>query len=210
MTTDHVAGGQPPVTRAATIDAPPAAALRFADPAALGLAGFAMTTFLLSLVNIGTLSSASPVLALALFYGGVGQFVAGLWEFGNKNTFGATAFCSFGAFWLAVWWLFTTKGMLIAAGAGGFGSFLLIWGIFTLYMTFAAIKTNGAVLAVFVALTITFFLLAFGAYGNNSALNHIGGYVGLLTAFFAFYASFAVVLNSTFKRAVLPVFPSRG
>jgi succinate-acetate transporter protein len=213
MSTSHVAEPGTPISRSAAQSAPPAAPaaeLRFADPAALGLGAFAMTTFVLSFANSGIISSVSSVLGLALFYGGITQFVAGLWEFANKNTFGATAFCSFGAFWLAFWWLVTTKGALVAAGPAGIGTFDLAWGIFTLYMVFAAIKTNGAILAVLIALTVTFFLLAIGAYASNMTITHLGGYVGFATAILAWYASFAIVFNSTYKRAVLPVFPSRG
>jgi succinate-acetate transporter protein len=182
---------------------------RFADPGPLGLAAFALTTFVLSFANAGLIGGAGvAVLGLALFYGGIGQVIAGIWEFANKNTFGATAFTSYGLFWMAAWFLLTTGG---AAGAGpaGLGLFFLIWGIFTLYMTFAAIKTNLVLILVFIALTITFFLLAFGAFGSNANLTHVGGYFGILTAIFAFYGSFAGVMNSTWKRVVLPVWPSK-
>ena len=162
---------------------------------------------MLSLSNAGIVPTAgAAVLGLALFYGGLTQFAAGLWEFATGNTFGATAFCSFGAFWMAFWYLVSSKGD-VAAGASGVGVFLLAWGIFTLYMTVAAFKTTGAIFAVFVALTVTFFLLAFGALGGSEALTHLGGYVGLITALLAWYASFAEVTNFTFKRIVLPVFP---
>jgi hypothetical protein len=144
-----------------------------------------------------------------MFYGGVGQMIAGIWEFANKNTFGATAFTSYGAFWLAAWYLLTTKGVAEAAGANGIGLFFLAWGIFTLYMTFAAIKTNMVILLVFIALTLTFAFLAIGQFANSTTIGHIGGYLGILTAIFAFYGSFATVMNSTFKRVVLPVMPAK-
>ena len=121
-----------------------------ADPGALGLAGFALTTFVLSLANAGIVASSAGVLSLALFYGGIAQFAAGLWEFANHNTFGATAFCSFGAFWMSFWYLVTSKNV-VDAGSSGVGVWLLAWGIFTLYMTVAAKKTNGVVFAVFVS-----------------------------------------------------------
>ncbi|MFC6706316.1 acetate uptake transporter [Flexivirga alba] len=192
----------------------PAPGSHFADPAALGLGGFALTTFVLSVVNAGMIpGKVEPVVfGLAFAYGGIAQFAAGLWEFAKGNTFGATAFCSYGAFWLSFWWL-TGHTDLSGAGADvnkGLGVYLLAWGIFTLYMTIGALRVSGAVLAVFVLLTITYFLLAFGEFGSDAAghgVTKIGGYLGLLTAIAAWYASFATVTNSTFKRAVLPTFP---
>jgi succinate-acetate transporter protein len=186
----------------------PVVAARFADPGPLGLAAFALTTFVLSMANSGFIIGAgSAVLGLALFYGGIAQLVAGIWEFANKNTFGATAFCSFGAFWLAFWYLVTSKGAE-SAGSAGVGVFLLAWAIFTLYMTFAAIKTNRALLAVFIVLTLTFLALAIGEFSGSEAISHLGGYLGIITAILAWYASFATVINSTFKRVVLPLGPS--
>ena len=185
-------------------DAAPAA--RFADPGALGLAAFGLTTFVLSFANANLIPGGGvTVLGLALFYGGIGQVIAGVWEFANKNTFGATAFTSYGLFWMAAWFLLTSGNKFDDAGLG---LFFLAWGIFTLYMTFAAIKTNLIILLVFIALTITFFLLAIGAFAGNENITHIGGYTGIITALLAFYGSFATVINSTFKRVVLPVRPA--
>ena len=179
-----------------------------ADPGALGLAAFALTTFVLSMSNTGIVPSSAAVLGLALFYGGIAQVIAGIWEFRNHNTFGATAFTSFGAFWLAFWYLESTGGN-IAAGASGMGTFLLAWAIFTVYMTVAAKKTNGSIFAVFVALSITFVLLAIGAFTGITAIHQLGGWFGILTALLAWYGSFAVVYNSTAGRAALPVWPSK-
>src|SRR5450830_1163890 len=180
----------------------PAAPL--ADPGALGLGAFALTTFVLSFVNAGLLpATVEPVVfGLALFYGGLAQFAAGIWEFANRNTFGATAFCSYGAFWLSFWFLarFTDlKGAGSDAGKG-VGVFLLAWGIFTLYMTIA-------VFLVFVFLTVTFFALAAGDYSGTIGFTRVGGVLGIATALLAWYASSAVVINSTHKRIVLPVGP---
>jgi uncharacterized protein len=198
------------VTRSDRAD-PTAAPVRtgggFADPGGLGLGAFALTTFVLSLANAGLVPAAgTAVLGLALFYGGIAQVLAGLWEFATGNTFGATAFCSFGAFWLSFWYLVSTKGAE-AAGSSGVGVFLLAWGIFTLYMTVAAFRTTGAIFAVFVVLTLTFFALALGELTGAKGLSVLGGYLGILTALLAWYASFAAVLNSVAKRVVLPVFP---
>jgi succinate-acetate transporter protein len=148
------------------------------------------------------------VLPLALFYGGIAQFAAGMWEFKNRNTFGALAFSSYGAFWLA----FAAYVKYVAAGLGpdaykATGLFLLAWAIFTVYMTVAAMRVNGAVLTVFVLLSLTFIFLTIGAFDQSSNITKIGGYLGLLTALAAWYASFAVVVNSTWKRTVIPVFP---
>jgi succinate-acetate transporter protein len=179
----------------------------FADPGALGLGAFALTTFVLSMANAGFIpGGGSSVLGLAFFYGGIVQLVAGVWEFANKNTFGATAFCSYGAFWLAAWFLLTSGNKV---DAGGVGLFFLAWAIFTLYMSFAAIKTNLVILLVFIALTLTFLFLAFGEFAGSGALGHIGGYLGIITAILAWYGSFATVMNATWKRVVLPVWPSK-
>jgi hypothetical protein len=179
---------------------------RVADPAALGLAGFALTTFVLSLANTGLIAGAgAAVLGIALFYGGIAQLLAGMWEFVKGNTFGAVAFTSYGAFWLAFWWLLTNTAVAKEAGAAGVGAFLLAWTIFTAYMTIAAIKASRIVLLVFVALTITLVLLTIGAFSGSAAANQIGGYFGLLTAAFAWYGSAASVVNSTWGRNVLPV-----
>ena len=182
-----------------------------ADPSALGLGAFALTTFVLSVVNAGFVpATVEPaVFGLALAYGGLAQLAAGMWEFAKGNVFGATAFSSYGAFWISFWWL-TGHTDLSAAGkdAGkGVGLFLLAWGIFTLYMTVAALRVNVAVLTVFVLLTITFFLLAIGEFNGSAGLGKAGGYVGILTAIAAWYASFAVVTAFTFKKQVLPVGP---
>ena len=195
---------------AAPVSAAPAAPSHgpLADPGALGLGAFALTTFVLSMSNTGIVPSSVAVLGLALFYGGIAQVIAGIWELRNGNTFGATAFTSFGAFWLAFWYLESTGGN-VEAGAAGMGTFLLAWAIFTIYMTVAAKKTNGSIFIVFVALSITFVLLAIGAYTGITAIHQLGGWFGILTALLAWYGSFAVVYNSTAGRAVLPVWPAK-
>lgn len=180
-----------------------------ADPAPLGLAAFALTTFLLSLFNAGLLNEAGEpvVFSLALFYGGLGQFAAGMWEFKNKNTFGATAFTSYGAFWLAFWGLehFYADKIPAAQLEVGVGWFLIAWGIFTAYMWIGSFKVNTAVMIVFLLLTTTFFLLGLGDLLGATGIGMIGGYVGIATAIAAWYASAAVVINTNFGRTVLPV-----
>jgi uncharacterized protein len=180
-----------------------------ADPAPLGLAAFALTTFFLSFVNAGLVpATVEPVVfGLALAYGGAAQFAAGLWEFAKGNTFGATAFCSYGAFWLSFWWLTAHLAdyKIPAADVGkGVGLYLVAWGIFTAYMTVAATRVNGAVLAVFVLLTITFLVLGAGDLSGTASITKIGGWIGILTALAAWYASFAGVTTFAFKRSIVP------
>lgn len=191
----------------------------FADPGPLGLAGFAATTFFLSVINTNMLGASvqAIVFGLAFFYGGLAQLLAGMWEFAKGNTFGAVAFSSYGAFWLSFWWMLTHLPADAKANdlLHGVGLYLLCWAIFTAYMTVAASKTTGAILTVFVLLTLTYIALVIGFFSesvadftaNSNAWIHIGGWLGILTAIAAWYTAFAGVTNSTFKRAVLPVFP---
>ncbi|MCW2645513.1 MAG: uncharacterized protein QOF87_2019 [Pseudonocardiales bacterium] len=193
---------------------PAPAVSRVADPAPLGLAAFAGTTFFLSVVNAGMISATvtGAVLGLALFYGGLGQLLAGMWEFARGNTFGALAFSSFGAFWLSYWYLVDhVLAKLTAAKANdvhhAIGLYLLIWAIFTAYMTIAATRVSVAVLGVFVFLTLTFIALAVGEFAISTGWTKIGGWLGLITAVLAWYASLAGVMNDTAKRVVFPTFP---
>jgi succinate-acetate transporter protein len=180
-----------------------------ADPGPLGLAGFALTTFVLSMFNAGLVAkSAEPVVfGLALAYGGLAQLLAGMWEFRTGNTFGAVAFTSFGAFWISYWALVTFFiGDIPAAHVGAaVGLYLISWGIFTAYMFIASLRTTAAIALVFVLLAATFFLLGIGNANESDGLIEVGGWCGIATAAAAWYASFAAVTNSTFGRSVLPV-----
>jgi uncharacterized protein len=183
-----------------------------ANPAPLGLAGFAMTTFVLSVIKANWVSGADVpvVLGLALAYGGLAQLLAGMWEFRAGNTFGAVAFTSYGAFWISFFILVTfNAAQIVAPGNAGhaIGLYEWAWAIFTFYMTIAALRVNGAVLLVFVLLTVTFVLLAIGDSGTHLTATHWGGYIGVATAIAAWYASFASVINSTFGRTIAPLFP---
>jgi uncharacterized protein len=203
-------GVSPPLARADTGERPVASSWSPANPAPLGLAAFAMTTFVLSMYNANLVNEKGVpvVLGLALAYGGIVQLLAGMWEFRTGNTFGAVAFCSYGAFWISFWALEVFYAKSIGGNVGhSVGLYLWAWAIFTAYMTVAALRVSGAVLLVFVLLTATFILLAIGAVGAHTNVTHWGGYIGLATAVAAWYASFAVVTNSTFKRTVLPVVP---
>lgn len=191
----------------APTDAP---APHVADPGALGLAGFAMTTFVLSTFNAGLLNESleQVVLPLALFYGGLAQLLAGMWEFRRGNGFAATAFSSFGAFWLAFAYYIAKVAPHLGPDAyQATGLFLLAWTVFTAYMTVAALRTTGAVLAVFVTLTLTFLLLTIGAFAESTGIDKVGGWLGLITAVVAWYASFATVTNATWQREVIPTWP---
>lgn len=180
------------------------------NPGPLGLAGFAMTTFVLSCFNAGVLIPAElegVVLPLALFYGGIAQFIAGLYEYKIPNTFGATAFCSYGAFWcsFAAYVKFVVPGLPPNEAHKSTGLFLFTWTLFTLYMLLASYRVSWAVFAVFLPLEITFILLTAGAAANNNTATHAGGWFGIFTACAAWYASCAVVVNSTWGMELFPI-----
>lgn len=183
-----------------------------ADPGPLGLAGFAMTTFVLSMMNANLVdlgSGIGVVLGLAIAYGGLAQLLAGMWEFRTGNTFGAVAFTSYGAFWISFYVIIKVIPAS-AASAHAVALYLIAWGIFTAYMFLASLRTTGAVALVFILLAATFIILGIGDTGSgHPSITHIGGAVGIATAVAAWYASFAAVINSTFGRVVLPVVPLR-
>jgi succinate-acetate transporter protein len=207
-------GGTAPraAREAATTPTPQTGGWSPADPGPLGLAAFALTTFVLSMFNSGLMNGdkgEAVVIPLALAYGGIAQLVAGIWEFRTGNTFGATAFCSFGAFWLSFWALLSFNAAKIPVGYVGkaVGLYLIAWGIFTTYMFVASLRTTAAIATVFGLLAATFIILGIGDAGGHENITKLGGYVGLATAAAAWYASFAGVTNSTFGRVVLPVMP---
>jgi len=149
------------------------------------------------------------VFGLAFAYGGLAQLLAGMWEFRTGNTFGATAFTSYGAFWLSFFVFVTFFAAKIPEADAGHavGLYLIAWGIFTAYMFIASLRTTAAIALVFLLLTLTFLVLGIGDAGGNENITKLGGYIGLATAAAAWYASFAVVTNSTFGRTMLPVKP---
>jgi uncharacterized protein len=187
-----------------------------ADPAPLGLAGFALTTFLLSGHNASFIPDLIWV-GPALFYGGVAQFCAGMWEFRNRNVFGATAFSTYGGFWMGLG-IFVTLGVVTKSWFAGVGAtnidsslawFLFAFAIFNTYMLIGSMRVNAAVFGVFLTLEITEILLVIGffniSHGGTQWWLHAGGWAGIVTAGVAWYTSAAGVWNGVAGRSVLPV-----
>ncbi|MCJ7831652.1 MAG: acetate uptake transporter [Dehalococcoidia bacterium] len=180
---------------------------KLANPAPLGLAGFGITTLLLNVVNAEIVSkdAIGMVLPVGLFYGGLAQFMAGMWEAKKNNTFGFTAFSSYGAFWMAfaVMEILMINGALEPVSHEGLTVFLVAWGIFTTYMFIGTIRISVALMVVFAGLAILFYLLAWGQH--NADVHKFAGYEGLFTAGAALYASAAGVINETWGRNLLPL-----
>lgn len=189
---------------------PAAVASGIADPAPLGLAAFALTTFLLSAANANWMTAATgnSWLGYALAYGGTAQLLAGMWEFRNRNVFGSTAFGSYGGFWigLALWALLVAPHAASPAAANhDLGWILLAWAIFNTYMMILSAQVNMAVFGVFLTLELTEVILFIGFFANNSTTIHVGGYIGVLTALVAWYTSAAGVANGVGGKVRLPV-----
>ena len=184
---------------------------KVADPGPLGLAAFALTTFVLSMYNAGIMDAKGEpiVFGLAFAYGGLAQVLAGMWEFRTGNTFGAVAFTSYGAFWLSFWAFeqFYAESVPESVAGSAVGLYLVAWGVFTTYMFVASLRTTGAIALVFILLAATFFLLGIGEWTTTDGIAKVGGIAGLATAAAAWYASFAAVTNATFGRTVMPVKP---
>ncbi len=178
-----------------------------ADPAPLGLAGFAFTTFLLSFTNAGIVPAGGAVVPLAIAYGGLGQLLAGVFEMRKGNTFGFTAFSSYGGFWIfyALLGLFAGTGM-ITVSSTEIGYALILWGFFTLYMWLPAMMASFSLNLTFLFLWLAFFVLGIANITGNAMTLHAGGYLGFATAFFAAYTSFAIVTNSV-RPGTLPLGP---
>jgi hypothetical protein len=179
-----------------------------ADPAPLGLAAFALTTFLLSVANAGWMKNGSgdAWLGYAFGYGGLVQLLAGMWEFRNRNVFGATAFSTYGGFWigLGLW------ARLVAPSAGPAGGkdiawILLSFAIFNTYMLIWSSQVNMAVFAVFLTLELTEIVLFIGGFANSSGIIKVGGVIGVITALVAWYTSAGLVIAGMRGRQVLPL-----
>lgn len=179
------------------------------NPGPLGLAAFSLTTILLSLVNSGLfgLELEMALIPMALAFGGFVQLLVGMLEYNEGNTFGLTAFTSYGAFWIWFGLLITMthNGLLPSVGAQAIGVVLLVWGLFTVGMWISTFKLNWALWSVFLVLSITFFLLAFGDILGIASLVTLGGYLGLVTGAGALYISIAEVTNWSFDAEVLPL-----
>jgi succinate-acetate transporter protein len=182
-----------------------------ANPAPLGLFGFGMTTVLLNLYNAGFYEMNSMILSMGLFYGGMAQVIAGILEYKKNNTFGMTAFISYGFFWISLvglifmgkWgWITTTPGTALVA-------YLIMWGIFTLLLFFGTLRINKALQFVFGSLTILFFLLAIGDATKNESISKFAGYEGIICGGSAIYTGIANLLNEVYGYTVLPLGPVR-
>ena len=181
-----------------------------ANPAALGLVAFGLTTVLLSLINAGVLPKGGEpvVIPLALAFGGLMQIFAGAFEFRLANTFGMTAFLGYGAFW---WWfallllLAGNHWIDISAAGPTIGVALLLWGVFTLYLWVSTFRLPKITFLIFLTLWVTFGLLGLGAIQGNASLTQLGGWLGLVCGCLALYRSFGIVTNATFGRVVVPL-----
>ena len=180
-----------------------------ANPGPLGLLAFGMTTVLLNLHNAGFFELNSMILAMGIFYGGIAQIIAGILEAKKNNTFGLTAFCSYGLFWLTlVALILLPKHDLIGAtSTGGMAAYLIMWGIFTGLLFIGTLKLNRALQVVFATLTILFFLLAISELSGSAALGKFTGYEGIICGGSAIYAGVAALLNEVYGKVVWPVGP---
>lgn len=181
------------------------------NPAPLGLIGFGMTTVLLNLHNAGLYSIDSMILAMGIFYGGLAQIFAGIMEWKKGNTFGTTAFTSYGLFWLSLVALlvFPRIGMMNPATPASMTAYLTIWGIFTSAMFIGTLKINRALQFVFSSLALLFFLLALSEAFGSATLRMIAGFEGILCGLSASYTALAQVLNEIYGRVVLPLCPTK-
>jgi len=178
-----------------------------ANPAPLGLCAFGMTTVLLNIHNAGFFEMNSMILAMGIFYGGLAQVIAGIIEARKNNTFGLTAFTSYGFFWLSLVGLIVMPklGWVAAPADSAMVAYLLLWGLFTFLLFFGTLKLNRALQFVFGSLTILFILLATGDSTGNVTIKHLAGYEGIICGASAIYAGIANVLNEIYGRSVLPI-----
>ena len=182
-------------------------AVRRANPGPIGLMGFGLTTVLLNLCNAGLLPLSAAVLAMGLFFGGLAQFVAGLLEYPSGNTFGMTAFVSYGAFWITLVALIALPhtGIIPASNHAMMGAYLSLWGLFSVVMFFGTLRMTPTHQFIFATLVILFFLLAFTEFTGSKVLGHIAGWEGLVCGFSAIYLAAAEILEAQFGRSILPV-----
>jgi len=180
---------------------------KLANPAPLGLMGFGMTTVLLNIHNAGFFPLGSMILAMGVFYGGIAQLIAGSMEFKKGNTFGTTAFTSYGLFWLSLVFLivFPVLGWLEKPPAGFMGWYLFMWGLFTFFMWIGTFGKNRALQFVFLSLWILFFLLAIEHWTGSEAIGKFAGFEGIICGLSAIYLAMAEVINESLGKIVLPI-----
>jgi len=183
-----------------------------ANPAPLGLIAFGMTTVLLNLHNAGLWTLDATVLAMGIFYGGIAQIIAGVCEFKKGNTFGMTAFCSYGLFWMTLVFVFLGESLGLSAFApskGGIAAYLAIWGFFTLFMFVGTLRLNRALQVIFLSLTVLFWLLAVhkvvDPIGGRNLIGTIAGIEGIFCGTSAIYLAVAEIWNGVYGRSVLPI-----
>lgn len=182
-----------------------------ANPAPLGLLGFGMTTVLLNLHNAGCYELNSMILGMGLVYGGLAQIIAGIMEWKKNNTFGTTAFTSYGAFWisLVVLLVLPKLGLATAPNATAMAAYLAVWGVMTGVLFLGTLRLSRALQFVFLSLTVLFFLLAAGDYWGLAGVKTLAGYEGLVCGASAIYTGLAQVLNEIYGRPVLPLGPMK-
>ncbi|MGE9551017.1 acetate uptake transporter [Erwinia amylovora] len=180
---------------------------KLANPGPLGLMGFGMTTVLLNLHNAGFFPLTAVIISMGIFFGGVAQILAGLLESKKGNTFGLTAFTSYGCFWLSLIGILVLPkmGLAEASDATQLGAYLALWGVFTLFMFFGTLRGNRALQFVFASLTVLFALLAYGNITGNHAVLRFAGYEGIVCGASAIYLAMAEVINEQLGRTVLPI-----
>src|SRR5579872_93988 len=178
-----------------------------ANPAPLGLCAFGTTTVLLNLHNSGMFEINSMILAMGIFYGGIAQVIAGIIEAKKNNTFGLTAFTSYGLFWLSLVALIVMPklGWMTAPSETGMVAYLIVWGGFALLLFFGTLNLSRALQFVFATLTVLFFLLAAGDRTGNDTIKHLAGYEGVVCGALAIYTGVAGLLNEMYGKTVLPV-----
>ena len=179
----------------------------FANPAPLGLMGFGMTTVLLNIHNAGFFPLGAMVLSMGIFYGGIAQIIAGIFEFRKGNTFGLVAFLSYGHFWLTLVGLvlLPKMGLIDAAPAGFMGWYLFMWGLFTFFMYIGTLKKNRALQTIFLTLVILFWLLAIRDWTGNATIGIIAGYEGIFCGASAIYLAMAEIINEAHGKVLLPI-----
>lgn len=180
-----------------------------ANPAPLGLLGFGLTTVLLNFHNAGFYELNTMVLAMGIFYGGIAQIIAGMMEWKKNNTFGTTAFTSYGLFWLSLVGLILlpSLGLGTAASKPAMAAYFFMWGLFTFVMFLATLRLNRALQFVFLSLTILFLLLAARDFLGSATIGTLAGYEGIICGLSAIYTGLAQVLNEVYKKVVAPLGP---